>query len=137
LRIGEAILLGRETLHGTILPDLFSDAFCVEAEILQVQWKPGKPYGPVGRDAFGRIPDFSELDAGVRLLINLGEQDSPAAGLRPLEPGVKVLGGNSDYLVLAGEGRFQVGQTIRFLPDYRSLLALMSSRYVVKEYREF
>ena len=137
LRIGEGILLGRETLRGTQLPDLHGDVFVVEAEILQVQRKAGRPAGPVGRDAFGRIPEFTEAEEGIRLLVNLGEQDTPVEGLRPLEPGVKVLGGSSDYLVLASERPFRVGESIRLLPSYWSLLSLMTSPYVTKEYRVF
>jgi predicted amino acid racemase len=137
LRVGEGILLGRETLRGTRLPDLFPDVFYVEVKILQVQWKPGKVSGPVGRDAFGRKPARPDLPAGLRLLLGIGEQETPLSGLTPLEPGVTVLGGSSDYLVVASEHRYQVGQTIRFAPNYWSLLALLSSRYVTKEYREF
>jgi predicted amino acid racemase len=137
LRIGEGMLLGRETLRGTQLPDLFPDVFSVEAEVLQVQWKPGKATGVIGCDAFGRVPVFPELAAGLRLLLGIGEQETPLAGLTPLEPGITVLGGSSDYLVAASERRYQVGQIIRFAPNYWSLLALMSSRYVIKEYREF
>jgi predicted amino acid racemase len=137
LRIGEGILLGRETLQGTQLPDLFPDVFCVEAEVLQVQWKPSQAAGTIGRDAFGRKPRFPKNAAGLRLLIGIGEQDTPLSGLTPLEPGITVLGGSSDYLVAASEHRYQVGRIIRFTPNYWSLLALMSSRYVTKEYREF
>lgn len=135
LRIGEGILLGRETLQGAPLPDLVGDAFVVEAEVIQVQWKAAQPTGKVGFDAFGRIPNLPEGDAGIRLLLNLGEQDTPLTGLQPLDPGLKVLGGSSDYLVLASEQSYRVGQTVRFLPNYWSLLSLMSSRYVSKEYR--
>jgi predicted amino acid racemase len=137
LRIGEGILLGRETLRGTQLPDLFPDVFSVEAEVLQVQWKPGQATGPIGRDAFGREPAFPERAAGLRLLLGIGEQETPLSGLTPLEPGITVLGGSSDYLVAASEHRYRVGQIVRFAPNYWSLLALMSSRYVTKEYREF
>jgi predicted amino acid racemase len=137
LRVGEGILLGRETLLGTQLPDLFPDVFYVEAEILQVQWKPGQAAGLVGRDAFGRKPAVPELQAGPRLLLGIGEQETPLSGLTPLEPGITILGGSSDYMVAATEEPYQVGQTVRFAPNYWSLLALFSSRYVTREYREF
>jgi predicted amino acid racemase len=137
LRIGEAILLGRETLRGTILPDLYPDIFTVEVEVLQVQTKPTKPWGLLGGDAFGRTPIFPDIQPGLRLLLGLGEQDAALTGLTPLEPGLKVLGGSGDYLVVASERRLRVGQTVRFTPNYWSLLGLMSSRYVIKEYREF
>jgi predicted amino acid racemase len=134
LRIGEGILLGRETLNGDPLPDLFQDAFTMEAEIIQSQWKPSTPEGEQRFDAFGRKPDLPVLDAGIRLLLNIGQQDTPLAGLTPFDPGLTVMGGSSDYLVLAAAKSVPVGQVIQFLPNYWSLLALMTSPYVEKVY---
>jgi predicted amino acid racemase len=137
LRIGEGILLGRETFHGTILPDLWPDVFCVEASVLQAQWKSGKATGLLGCDALGRKMVLPKMADGWRLLLGIGEQETPLAGLTPLDPGITILGGSSDYMVAAGQRRYSVGQILRFKPNYWSLLALMSSGYVTKEYREF
>jgi predicted amino acid racemase len=134
LRIGEGILLGRETLHGSFLPDLFSDAFIVEAEIIQTQWKPSEPDGEQGLDAFGHKPDLPQLGSGIRLLVNLGHQDTPLTGLTPLNPELTVMGGSSDYLVMATAKKLQVGRIIQFLPNYWSMLGLMTSPYVEKVY---
>lgn len=134
LRIGEGILLGRETLTGQLLPDLFHDAFLVEAEVLQSQWKPARADGKIGRDAFGRIPQLPEVKDGFRLLINLGQQDTPLSGLTPVDRGIQILGGSSDYLVLASEEKIPVGSVLRFTPNYWGLLALMTSPYVRKYY---
>lgn len=134
LRVGEGILLGRETLTGEVLPDLFSDAFLVEAEVLQSRWKPARADGEIGRDAFGREPEMLEVPDGYRLLINLGQQDTALSSLTPLEPGVKILGGSSDYLVVASREQYKVGSVIGFAPSYWGLLALMTSPYVEKEY---
>jgi predicted amino acid racemase len=134
LRVGEGILLGRETLTGEVLPDLFSDAFLVEAEVLQSRWKPACADGEIGRDAFGRKPKMLEAPDGYRLLINLGQQDTPLSGLAALEPGIQILGGSSDYLVLASHEKYKIGSVIGFAPSYWGLLALMTSPYVKKEY---
>lgn len=134
LRIGEGILLGRETLNGQLLPDLFHDAFLVEAEVLQSLWKPARADGKIGRDAFGRIPQLPEAKDGFRLLINLGQQDTPLSGLTPVDRGIQILGGSSDYLVLASEEKVPVGSVLRFTPNYWGLLALMTSPYVRKYY---
>lgn len=134
LRIGEGILLGRETLTGQVLPDLYSDAFLVEAEVLQSRWKPARADGEIGRDAFGRRPELPQIEDGVRLLINLGQQDTPLSGIVPLKPGIRLLGGSSDYFVLASERHFRVGSILRFQLNYWGLLALMTSPYVQKCY---
>ncbi|HOJ78081.1 MAG TPA: alanine racemase [Bacillota bacterium] len=134
LRIGEGILLGRETLTGSNLPDLFQDVFILEAEVLQVQWKINQPTEAVGYNAFGRVPTIPDCEPGYRLLINVGQQDTSITGLQPLEKGLTILGGSSDYLVLASETKLKVGTMLRFLPDYWSLLSLMTSRYITKHY---
>jgi ornithine racemase len=135
LRIGEGILLGRETLTGSFLPDLYRDAFVVEAEVIQAQYKPSTPDGEVGLDAFGRAPSFPVKEPGIRLLLNLGHQDTPLTGLKPLDPDLTILGGSSDYLVMASERPVKVGEVVAFLPNYWSLLGLMTSPYVGKVYR--
>lgn len=135
LRIGEGILLGRETLTGSNLPDLHHDAFIVEAEVVQAQYKPGVPDGEVGLDAFGRVPSIPVKDPGMRILLNLGQQDTPLTGLKPLDPDLTVMGGSSDYLVMASERPVKVGEVVTFLPNYWSLLGLMTSPYVGKVYR--
>lgn len=134
LRIGEGILLGRETLTGSQLPDLHHDALIVEAEVIQVQSKPARPDGTVGRDAFGRTPNLPDIPAGIRALLNIGHQDTPLTGLKPLDSACTVMGGSSDYLVMASKKPLQVGQIIQFLPDYWSVLGLMTSPYVSKVY---
>lgn len=136
LRIGEGILLGRETLTGNNLPDLYRDAFIVEAEVIQAQYKPGVPDGEVGLDAFGRVPAIPMKEPGIRLLLNLGHQDTPLTGLKPLDPDLTVLGGSSDYLVMASQRPVKVGEIVTFLPNYWSLLGLMTSPYVRKIYKD-
>jgi len=136
LRIGEGILLGKETLYGNRLPDLHPDAFIVEAEVLQSQIKKNRPEGETGRNAFGKTPVIPEVEAGYRLLLNIGAQDAALNGLMPLDPGIIVLGGSSDYLVAASTRRVPVGTRLRFIPDYWSLLTIMSTVYIKKEYFE-
>ncbi|HEX3045304.1 MAG TPA: alanine racemase [Bacillota bacterium] len=134
LRIGEGILAGKETLSGGSLPDLYQDAFILEAEVIQSQWKPARPEGKIGLDAFGRVPQLTEVPDGIRLLLNIGHQDTPLTGLKPLDPEVTVLGGSSDYLVAAGSQKHKVGQTLSFIPNYWSILGLMTSPYVSRTY---
>lgn len=135
LRIGEAILLGRETMHGQYLADLCRDAFIVEAEVLQVQRKPACPKTGLGLDAFGRLPNFPADVPGIKALLNIGHQDTSMVGLIPLDSQLTILGGSSDYLVVTGEeAALKVGRVLRFIPNYWGLLSLMTSTYVAKTY---
>ncbi len=135
LRIGEAILLGRETMNGQYLADLCHDAFIVEAEVLQVQNKPACPQTGLGLDAFGRLPNFPADAPGIKGLMNIGHQDTSMVGLIPLDSRLTILGGSSDYLVVAGEETtLKVGQVLQFIPNYWGLLSLMTSPYIAKTY---
>lgn len=136
LRIGEGILLGRETLNGLPIPNTFQDAFYIEGEVLQSSKGGGRPDGEIGRNAFGRIPTIPQVDLDYRALINLGEQDTPLEGLTPVNQEITILGGSSDYMVVASQNRLKIGERVRFIPNYWSLLTAMSVRYVHKEYSD-
>jgi len=51
LRIGEAILLGCDTLTRKRIPGLYTDAFTLVAEAIELKTKPSKPYGEIAQDA--------------------------------------------------------------------------------------
>ena len=54
IRIGEGILLGRETVNRSAWPGTFQDAFLLQAEIIELKEKPSVPIGETGEDAFRR-----------------------------------------------------------------------------------
>jgi predicted amino acid racemase len=135
LRIGEAILLGRETIHRTAWPGTLQDAFVLRAEVIEEKVKPSVPIGERAQDAFGHRPEFPDRGEVERALVNVGREDVPVDGLVPLEPALAILGASSDYLIVdvtAAAGRVRVGDEISFAPNYAALLALMSSAYVEK-----
>jgi predicted amino acid racemase len=77
------------------------------------------------------------VDRGVRwrAICNVGRQDIVVDGLTPEDPGMIVLGGSSDHLIVdVEEARepLQVGSEIAFVPSYGSLLAATTSPYVQK-----
>jgi predicted amino acid racemase len=134
-RIGEAILLGRETVHRRPWPGTRQDAFVLRAEVLERKVKPSVPIGKITEDAFGRRPVVEDRGERVRALLNVGREDVDVAGLTPLDPGVVVLGASSGYLIVdvtdAGT-RIEVGDELAFHPNYGALLAAMTSPYVKK-----
>jgi len=134
-RIGEAILLGRETIQRKSWPDTFQDAFVLHAEVLEIKKKPSLPVGERSEDAFGRLTEFENRGNVLRALINVGREDIDIHGVTPLDSRIKVLGGSSDYLVLdvtAVEGHIPVGDELTFTLNYSALLAAMTSAYVSK-----
>ena len=134
-RIGEAILLGRETIHRNPWPDTFQDAFILHAEILELKKKPSYPPGERSEDAFGSLTEFEDKGNIVRALVNVGREDIDINGITPLDSHIDILGGSSGYLVLdvnAVQEKLSVGDEISFTLNYSALLTAMTSEYVKK-----
>ena len=137
-RIGEAILLGRETTQRKPWPGTCQDAFKIHAEVLEINRKPSRPLGKRSEDAFGGVAQFEDRGEELRALLNLGREDVDVSGIAPCEPGIKILGASSDYLVVdvsAAPGSLRVGDELTFIPNYSALLAAMTSEYVKKVLR--
>jgi predicted amino acid racemase len=137
VRVGEAILLGRETIHRQPLAGTVQDAFVLTAEVVELQRKPSLPVGDTAEDAFGRHP--RQTDRGIidRAIVNIGRADVDPEDLRPCDPRFTVLGASSDQLLLdvtPAAGALRVGDTLSFLPGYSALLAAVTSPYIEIRY---
>ena len=134
-RIGEAILLGRETTERKPWPGTTQDAFILHAEVLELKHKPSHPQGKQSEDAFGQRPQFEDQGVMLRALLNVGREDVDVNGIVPLDSRLTVLGASSGYLVIdatAAAGSMQVGDTLAFTLNYSALLTAMTSEYVKK-----
>jgi ornithine racemase len=134
-RIGEAITLGRNVLDRSPWPGTSQDTFRVVAEIVEVECKPSIPIGSRGQDAFGGYHDFIDRGIRKRAICNIGRQDVVVDGITPEDPGIIVLGGSSDHLVLDVENarkEIHLGDEVVFYPSYGALLAATTSPYVQK-----
>lgn len=135
LRIGEAITLGRNVLDRSPWPGTRQDTMRIVAEIVEVEYKPSIPIGERGQDAFGGYTEFVDRGIRKRAICNLGRQDIVVDGIEPEDPGIIVLGGSSDHLVLDVEEAstaIKVGDEVAFTPGYGALLAATTSPYVQK-----
>ncbi len=135
-RIGEAILLGRETTERRPWPGTCQDAFVLYAEVLELGTRPSAPQGARGQDAFGDHPGFREAGTILHALLNVGREDVDIAGATPLDQGGRLLGASSGYLILdvtEMERRIRVGDELAFALNYSALLRAMTSEYVSKE----
>jgi len=134
LRIGEAILLGRDTLNRKGIPGLYTDAFTLIAEVIELKTKPSKPYGEIAQDAFGRVPVFDDKGNMERAILALGRQDVDGSAIKPRIK-ADVLGASSDHLILDVSGLgLEVGAKVQFDVGYSALLRAMTSPYVEKVY---
>ncbi|MBC8487884.1 MAG: alanine/ornithine racemase family PLP-dependent enzyme [Bacteroidetes bacterium] len=131
LRIGEAILLGRETLHRNKIPKLFTDAFTLICEVIESKIKPSLPYGEICQNAFGDTPEIADIGNINRIIIGIGEQDVDTKAITP-RINAKVIGASSDHLILHSKNHIEVGSEIEFDINYSALLRLSTSPYVKK-----
>lgn len=133
LRLGEAILLGRDPLTRHPIEGLFTDAFVLVGEVIESAADTLPP-------GLGRPPAILQQAAAdsrvTKLLVALGEQDTDPGGLT-MPDRLTLLGSTSDHLVLrTSDSTLIVGTEIRFQPDYSALMRAMSAPDVVKTIRD-
>ena len=129
LRIGEAILLGKDSQVDWGIRDmdyLRMDALTLRAEVVEVKDKPTYPIGEFAIDAFGRKPVYEDRGIRRRAILALGRADvGELESLIPREPGLTVIGGSSDHCIVDVEDcprRLQVGDIVEFSLCYSHML---------------
>jgi ornithine racemase len=133
LRLGESILLGRETTSRRAIPGLYTHAFKLIAEVIESKDKPSLPYGEVCQDGFGQVPVFADRGIRQRVIVALGKQDTLISGLTP-DRALEILGSSSDHTILdTGNCHLKIGSEVDFDLDYGSLLAAMTSPFIKKQ----
>lgn len=133
LRLGESILLGVEAARRTAIPSAYSDAFTLYAEVIELLEKPSIPRGEIGLDAFGNRPVFEDRGIRRRAIVALGQHDIVVEKLKPLFPGVKILGASSDHMILDvsdADVNLSLGDIIPFSLEYGALIHGILSPYV-------
>jgi len=132
LRLGEILVLGRETAFGNFLDSMHDDVFTLYAEVIEVKIKPSVPVGDIGMNAFGKVPSFNDKGDIVRAILAIGQQDVDYRELVS-EEGIDLIGSSSDHIiadVTKYEGKIKVGNVIKFKLTYASILSLFTSQYV-------
>ncbi|OKH86812.1 alanine/ornithine racemase family PLP-dependent enzyme [Thalassospira sp. TSL5-1] len=132
LRLGEAILCGRDPLLGRRIPGLYCDAITLVAEVIESKTKPSKPWGTLGLAPFDQVPVTIDDGDISQSILAIGRQDIDPDGLQPLSA-VTVLGASSDHLVVnTGIRHLALGAEIAFQLNYSALLRAMTSPYVTQ-----
>jgi predicted amino acid racemase len=133
LRLGESILLGRETLHRRPIAGLHTDAMTIVAETIECKTKPSQPWGEIAQPAFGEAASTPSNRGEIsQAILALGRQEIDPLGLYP-PPGIEILGASSDHLVVdSGPHPLRIGSEVTFQVNYSALLRAMSSTSVAK-----
>ena len=135
LRLGEAILLGREPLHRTPIDGLYIDAITLVAEIIESKIKPSQPWGEIGETAFGAVTPANDSGSIPQAILALGQMDTDSSGLTP-PSGINILGSSSDHLVVDCGNRLpSIGSEMTFGVNYSALIRAMASPLVAKKYQ--
>ena len=130
LRLGEAILLGREALHRQPIEGLHLDAIELVAEVIESKVKPSAPRGEIAQNALGHMSSTPDCGDITRTILAIGRQDTDPQGLIP-PPGIEILGASSDHLILnTGNRLLSAGAEITFQVNYSALLRTMMSPFV-------
>ncbi|WP_432401200.1 ornithine racemase Orr [Wukongibacter sp. M2B1] len=136
LRLGESIVLGRETAYGNVIEGAYLDAFQLVAEIVEIQEKPTVPIGEIGMDAFGNKPVFEDKGIRKRAILAVGRQDVNPSNIIPIDEKISIFGSSSDHLMIDvtdSERDYKVGDEVRFNLEYGALLGLATSEYIYKK----
>ena len=132
LRLGEAILLGCETLHRQPIDGLHTDAITLCAEVIEAKLKPSKPSGTIAQTAFGEAPPVTDRGLVTQAILAVGQQDIDPSGLQA-PTGIDVMGASSDHLILESDiSKLSVGAEVTFQLNYGALVRAMTSPFVAK-----
>lgn len=135
LRLGEILLLGRETAFGNAIEGMHSDVFVLKGQIAELKEKPSAPIGNIGMDAFGNTPNIEDKGMMKRAIIAIGRQDIEPGLMRPADEKIEIIGASSDHTIIDvtnSDREYKVGDIIEFYMDYGCLLKATTSQYVKK-----
>lgn len=137
IRVGTTFLFG--FVENTIprFPNVYTDAFKLKAEIIEIKMKPSKPYGESGVDAFRNKPVFIDKGLRKRAICAVGKQDCEPNFMYPMDKKIEIIGCSSDHILLDitdSEANYDIGDTMDFVLDYVSVLRCMTSNHVRKVY---
>ena len=132
LRLGEAILLGRETLNRQPIDGLHTDAITLIAEVIESKIKPSKPSGDIAQTAFGAKRAVTDRGRILQTILAIGIQDVDPEGLQGTK-GINICGASSDHLIVESEDHnLPIGAEVTFQLNYSALLRAMTSPFVGK-----
>lgn len=135
LRLGETLVLGRETAYGSIIQDTYEDCFRLITEIIELKDKPTLPIGEIGMDAFGNKPVFQDKGIRKRAICAIGKQDVSTDNIIPEDDKITIFGGSSDHLIIDvtdSLNNYKVGDKVSFKLNYGGILSTSTSEYVSK-----
>ncbi len=137
LRLGESLVIGKESAYGNQIEGTVDDSFILEVEVIETKVKPSLPIGETGKDAFGKTPEFTDRGDRIRTICAIGQQDVNLDGISLIDSDIILLGASSDHLILDttdSKKSYKVGDIVQFKLSYSGILSTMTSSYVDKDF---
>ncbi|MDX9789944.1 MAG: alanine racemase [Candidatus Kapabacteria bacterium] len=141
-RIGEAAFLGISPLNNERFDTLNTDAFNVEAVIVEIEEKKYIPEGILSDGNIGHTNDQIRdgNETCFKALVDFGILDVDIDNIESEDENINFIGTTSDITVFDlgenknedGTTKYKVGDTISFSPSYMGVARLMASKFVDK-----
>ena len=138
LRIGAVSICGPQedlrTSYGRKEVDALTEAFTLEAEVIEVKTKASHPIGKLGVDAFGQKPKYKDRGMRQRALLAIGRADfGDLADMVVQLEGAELIGASGDHTILDIEDCkevVKVGDIVTFKLKYSAIMRLTASENV-------
>lgn len=119
LRMGEAIMLGRDPADNTFIPGYDTEVFTLHVPLIEVYDK--------------KTPDGNIMRRGI---LAIGKQDLQLDHIIPKDRRIKVLGGCSDECVvdLSDAPELKAGDELAFELEYGALMTAFAGSFIRREY---
>jgi predicted amino acid racemase len=134
LRLGESLLLGRETAFGQQIEGTRTDCFTLFAQVIETWHRHIQDNGPRGLNALGQKVSIAKTGLRKLAVLNLGAVDVEIDGLTPLSSGVEIMGFSSDHIIadVTDAKDLPVGSDVGFSLNYHALSTAMTSPYLTQ-----
>lgn len=136
LRLGEAILIGKERSSYKYIPNTYKNTFILSAEIIEIKDKPSVPWGEREMNSYGEYSqEFKDNGVRKRAILAIGNQDCDYKTMYPIDRDIKIIGASSDHLIIdimECERKYIVGDVVKFELGYFSIMRCFTSKFVKK-----
>ena len=132
LRLGEAILLGTDPVSGNPISGLHTDAFVLQAEVIETKVKVKAGTFEAVRPALSALCLVPGNHWKTRSILAVGLQDTDPAGLT-FPAAVSYIGATSDHIVVETTNcPLRIGSEITLRLNYSALFHAMAAPDVAK-----
>lgn len=144
-RVGEAVFFGISPLDNKKFKGLNTDTFEFTANIIELEEKKIVPEGVISDANVGHTADYDVEDVDettVKAILDFGMLDVDKKDIDAQDADIDFVGITSDMLVIDlgenltkdGKQKYNIGDKIRFTPNYMAVARLLNSKFIDKRF---